>query len=151
MNKKGFTMVELLVVLVVLGLLAIIVVPTIQGVLKKSKDKINSINMNQLKDAGKLVGEEILFCELNDNTKAIVKIKNDNCEKDENGYCKDADCIMMQEVLYGDGITLNVSDLKEKKYLSDPNNLCKGKIIITSNQSNYKVSVVTEDADCSSK
>ena len=151
MNKKGFTMVELLVVLVVLGLLAIIVVPTIQGVLKKSKDKINSINMNQLKDAGKLVGEEILFCELNDNTKAIVKIKNDNCEKDENGYCKDADCIMMQEVLYGDGITLNVSDLKEKKYLSDPNDLCTGYIVITADENTFKISIDSSGAKCTFK
>ena len=45
MNKKGFTLVELLVVVVVLGLIAIVLVPIIQDTLNKSKNKINSINI----------------------------------------------------------------------------------------------------------
>ena len=44
MNKKGFTLVELLVVVVVLGLIAIVLVPIIQDTLNKSKIKINNGN-----------------------------------------------------------------------------------------------------------
>ena len=73
MNKKGFTLVELLVVVVVLGLIAIVLVPIIQDTLNKSKNKINSINIKQVEDAGKIVAEEILYCDINSAIKIVGK------------------------------------------------------------------------------
>ena len=76
MNKKGFTLVELLVVVVVLGLIAIVLVPIIQDALNKSKNKINSINIKQVEDAGKIVAEEILYCDINSNTRGVIANNN---------------------------------------------------------------------------
>lgn len=41
MNKKGFTLVELLAVIVLLGLVALIAAPAITGIIKKSKDSLS--------------------------------------------------------------------------------------------------------------
>ena len=38
-NKKGFTLVELLAVIVILGVLLMIAVPAVQNVIKKAKNK----------------------------------------------------------------------------------------------------------------
>lgn len=41
MNKKGFTLVELLAVIVLLGLIALIAAPAITGIIKQSKDSLS--------------------------------------------------------------------------------------------------------------
>lgn len=139
MNKKGFTLVELLVVVVVLGLIAIVLVPIIQDTLNKSKNKINSINIKQVEDAGKIVAEEILYCDINSNTRCVIA--NNNLSK----------CDEMQDVLYNEGIILNISNMKTYKYLSDPNDLCTGSIIITADENTFKVSIDSSGAKCTSK
>ena len=132
MNKKGFTLVELLVVVVVLGLIAIVLVPIIQ-------DTLNSINIKQVEDAGKIVAEEILYCDINSNTRGVIA--NNNLSK----------CDEMQDVLYNEGITLNISNMKTYKYLSDPNDLCTGSIIITADENTFKVSIDASGAKCTPK
>mgnify|MGYP000000601737 FL=1 len=139
MNKKGFTLAELLVVVVVLGLIAIVLVPIIQDALNKSKNKINSINIKQVEDAGKIVAEEILYCDINSNTRGVIA--NNNLSK----------CDEMQDVLYNEGIILNISNMKTYKYLSDPNDLCTGSIIITADENTFKVSIDASGAKCTSK
>lgn len=139
MNKKGFTLVELLAVVVVLGLIAAVLVPIIQDTLNKSKNKINSINIKQVEEAGKIVGEEILFCDINNNTRGVIA--NNNLTK----------CDAIQDVLYNEGIVLNIDNLKTYKYLSDPNDLCTGTIVITANENTFKVSVDSSGAKCTSK
>ena len=42
MNKNGFTLVELLAVVVLLGLIALIASPAITGIIKKSKDSLSN-------------------------------------------------------------------------------------------------------------
>ena len=41
MNKKGFTLVELLAVIVLLGLVALIAAPAITGIIKQSKENLS--------------------------------------------------------------------------------------------------------------
>ncbi len=50
-SEKGFSLIELIVVLVILGLLAAVVGPKIAGKLSQSKDKIAKIQITELEGA----------------------------------------------------------------------------------------------------
>lgn len=54
MNKKGFTLVELLAVIVVLGLLLVITMTNGFGIFNKAKSGINQIEENNLIEAAKV-------------------------------------------------------------------------------------------------
>lgn len=51
--KKGFSLVELLAVLVILGLLGIISVPIVNSSVKKSKEKAREVQINEIIKAAK--------------------------------------------------------------------------------------------------
>ncbi len=48
--KKGFTLVELLAVIVILGFIAVIAIPSIQDVLYKSQDNAYKMLMTEMKE-----------------------------------------------------------------------------------------------------
>src|SRR5574344_1356152 len=58
MNKKGFTLVELLAVIVILGVIALIVTPIVTGVIKKSKDSAAINSSYQYEEAAELYVSE---------------------------------------------------------------------------------------------
>ena len=49
--RKGFTLIEIMIVIIILGLLASLVVPNIIGQGEKAKQKIVCVQMKSLKDA----------------------------------------------------------------------------------------------------
>jgi type IV pilus assembly protein PilA len=53
-NQRGLTLVELLAVMVILGIIAAIAVPSIGKVIDNSKDKAQVANAHQIVDAAKL-------------------------------------------------------------------------------------------------
>ncbi|MBR2833446.1 MAG: prepilin-type N-terminal cleavage/methylation domain-containing protein [Bacilli bacterium] len=60
MGRKGFTLVELLVVVVLLGLTIIITAPVILGVLGNSRDSLNERQIEIVEDAAERWGMENL-------------------------------------------------------------------------------------------
>lgn len=53
MNKKGFTLVELLAVIVLLGLIALIAAPAITGIIKKSKESLSESQKQSIEMSAK--------------------------------------------------------------------------------------------------
>ena len=58
MNRKGFTLVELLAVIVIITLLALITTISITGVVNNSKNKLSSTQIELIKSAAKIWGSE---------------------------------------------------------------------------------------------
>lgn len=53
MNKKGFTLVEILAVIVVLGLLIVIIIPTVNNLIKDSEDSLYNEQISNIVNATK--------------------------------------------------------------------------------------------------
>lgn len=53
MNKKGFTLAELLGVIVILSLIALVVLPAIDNSLKESKETMYQSQLNTIREAAK--------------------------------------------------------------------------------------------------
>lgn len=75
MNKKGMTLVELITVLVVIGMIAVITIPTIIKTINKSKEQTTDIQEASIKEAAESyvaenIGKTINFTEA-DNEEVI--------------------------------------------------------------------------------
>ena len=102
MNKKGFTIVEILGSIVLIALLVVLTTPVIQKQLANSKEKINEIQEKQIKDAGKTVADEIIMCELPDDLKNMTGNKT----------CKE-----LKDIIYGTGLNLSIQNLEDYNYI----------------------------------
>ena len=90
MNKKGFTLVELLVMLVVLSILIGIAVPNIAGIIKDNKNSMTLDDANRMLDAARVkttIEENILDLRY-DGECSLIRLsyldKNDNFKKGPN-------------------------------------------------------------------
>ena len=53
MNKKGFTLIELIAVIVILALISLIVFPTVNSIIKNSKEKAYNVQIDEIINAAK--------------------------------------------------------------------------------------------------
>jgi len=125
MNKKGFTLVELLAVIVLLGLILVITMTNGFGIFNKAKSGINQIEENNLIEAAKvfLVDVDNGFVTTGfDNSKIRVVCENGSCSYitiDPNNVitkdaCNNTFC----------GTTVNVDYLKTNNYFNDNKGKC---------------------------
>ncbi len=122
MNKKGFTLVEILSVIVVLSIVIILAYPAISSSFNKSKNQISDLNKKSIKEAAEVFAQEVYICDSSSN---IINDLNEIYKANLN--CKDA-----REKLNNDGITITLEYLKEKDYLSDKVGNCNndGKVTV---------------------
>lgn len=71
--KKGFTLVELLAVIVILGIIAIIAVPVIVNLISDSKNKLHDEQVYQIENAAKKYAVENII--LDDENQEVIKVK----------------------------------------------------------------------------
>jgi len=73
--KKGFTLVELLAVIILLGLLGLIIYPTVNGVINNNKQKLHDKQIDELvRHANTYSTENITKLKTNDGARNIVTI-----------------------------------------------------------------------------
>ena len=124
MNKKGFTLVELLAVIVLLGLIALIAAPAITGIIKQSKDS------------------------LSDSQKQSIEMSAKNWATDNMGKLPSSgNCILVKlTTLQGGGYAdLEIKDPKTGKILTDSDIIVK----ITRNNKQLIYEVSPENISCS--
>lgn len=78
MNKKGFTLVEILAVIVILSLIMLLAYPSIMKSFNASKNKISELSKKQIEDATKIIIDEAIYCNMSNETKSIL---GDNCNE----------------------------------------------------------------------
>lgn len=87
MNRKGFTIVEVLGVLIIMGVLLLIMIPTIDSILLKQRKKLYNEHLIEVKDALKLWGDinaDLLPVDENPSTSVTLKeLKLSGFIKDE--------------------------------------------------------------------
>lgn len=132
MNKKGFTLVELIAVVTILSIIMLISIPSINNSLGASKDSLDKITKKNLVDAGRILANEVIYCDMSDNARIIFNT----------GDCSDA-----KNKLIDSSVTISVDDLIKYKYFEDPESLCSGTIKISADN-NYKVKVNVENVSC---
>ena len=81
MRKNGFTLVELLAVIVVLAILITVATPNIMGILTKEKDKTSDIVVNNLKDAAVSYAKEQISLKKLHLSSCTFEIKDENTAK----------------------------------------------------------------------
>lgn len=129
MNKKGFTLVEVLAVLVILSLLLILTIPSIRDALTNGKNKINEINKKQIEDAAKIIVDEVIYCNMTEIAKKALG--------DETS-CSNAKTKLIN------GVNIDVSKLD----LDDKSSKCSGTINVKIDSETYKETIDTTNVIC---
>ena len=134
-NNRGFTLTELLAVIVLLSILMLIAVPNIQGALGASKNSIGEYEKKAIKDAAERAVLEVLNCDLYDSTYNVF------------GKANTTTCSTMQNYIIGNTVNSTVELLKNNGYFDDKANRCSGNITITTDNA-YKITVDTSNVTC---
>jgi prepilin-type N-terminal cleavage/methylation domain-containing protein len=141
-KNKGFTLVELLAVIVLLGVLVTLVITQGTDVFHATKNQISKINEKNLKEAANTLANIIITCELDDN---IYKELEDQEATDTKENCSS-----LKEKLFDKdiGIKVNIDSLKKLDLFEDVSNLCQGTMTITADKNSYKVTANMENITC---
>ena len=99
-NGKGFTLIELISVIVIIGILVLVAVPGVMGVAQNVKDNMFCTKIRTLEDAAKLYGKDYidLFDERGYLEVKVSDLVDNNLYKKENDKCvygsEDNPCVM---------------------------------------------------------
>lgn len=133
MNKKGFTLVEVLAVLVILSLLLILTIPSIRDALTNGKNKINEINKKQIEDAAKIIVDEVIYCNMTEIAKEALKDETSD----------EISCSIAKTKLIN-GVNIDLKNLG----LDDKSSKCSGTINVKINSETYKETIDMKNVIC---
>lgn len=135
-NKKGFTLVEMLAVIVILAIVMIIAVPVIQDALSSSNQGMNEFEKKTIKDGAETMVLEIINCDLDSNIYNVLGISNS------------LTCSEVNNLVVGKTITISIQNMKTYGFLNDVGGRCQGDILVTTDAESYQVTVDTDSVTC---
>ena len=112
MNKKGFTLVELLAVIVILGLVITIVGTKGFGAFDNTKKAITRQNINAIKESAKVYLTDVIYCDDDIDTDFVNETKLSLHLVESVKNCEDL------KTYYNTFQTIPFSFLKDNKYIS---------------------------------
>lgn len=135
MEKKGFTLVELIAVIAVLGILLVLAIPNILSARDSAMRGLDKEEKRNIKEAGKMLG-----IDLDDYMTDVYNCKDASwmagkCEKKDSSWTK---------------ATASIKDLRDYGYFTDDSKQCEGTITIeksTGKNVTYNVTL-NDDVKC---
>ena len=128
MNKKGFTLVEILSVIVILTIVMILIVPSVRDALTSGKNKINEISKKQINDSVKIIVDEVIYCNMTDIAKNALGEMT----------CNNAKTKLIN------GVDIDVSKLD----LDDKSSKCSGTINVKIDSETYDETIIMTNVTC---
>ena len=121
MNKKGFTLVELLGVIVILSILTLISIPIINSIVKDSQKQVKESNIDTILEAAySYTLDEDIDIELPENNDESISITLDTLKK--SGYLKKEIKNADTKEPYADTCTVTITKKAYDKDEADTNN-----------------------------
>ena len=136
-NNKGFTLTEVLAVIVILSIIIIIAYPSINAALTGAKSELSKLNKKTLEDSGQMFATDVYVCDTNGN---IINVLKDILDADG------INCKQAKEQLQN-GINITVEKLQEYEYFIDYSSKCSGNMIIRMETDN-KTTINLDDITC---
>lgn len=120
MNKKGFTLVELLGVIVILSILVLISIPIINSIVNDSKKQIKETNVITILDAAySWAMDDELNIELPENENESITVTLDTIKK--SGHLKKEVINAETGTAYNDNCVITITKKKYNKSEADTN------------------------------
>jgi len=118
MNKKGFTLVELLAVIIILAILIILVYPMVMNVLNRSRTQVTTITRDNVIKAAELFANEVYLCRAGNVSAELYGIFGMITQAQKNSFT----CVTAAERLTrNEGFQVSLDDLHRNGYLSRHN------------------------------
>ncbi len=138
-NNKGFTLVEILAIIIILSIVIVLVYPVTSDVIFGSRKTINELSIKSIKDSANMFAQDIYLC---DSTVDIISILKSDLK-----YTNVTNCKQAKEQLKK-GITIPVEVLKNYDYVNKVDK-CSGDIKITLSGDNLSdVTINTDKIKC---
>ena len=128
MNKKGFTLVEILAIIVIMSLIFALIYPNIQDALNNSKKAISKLNKKQIEDSVKIIVDEVIYCNLSDETKKLLGTERCDTARDK--------------------LVDGFKDIDIKKIIDDKASKCNGTIDVQIDENTYKATIDMSKVTC---
>lgn len=122
MNKKGFTLVEVISVITVLAIIMIIVIPAVAKQLSDSKSALVKMNVKNAEESALLLVTDLNTCD----KEALDILKTENILSEVTG---ESYCLTTRNALGSvDGIEVSMDVLVKYDYLTDYDKKCSGTV-----------------------
>lgn len=132
MKKLGFTLVELLAVIVIIAIISLVTVPTVSNSLQKYKTKVCETQINQIVSAAKSWGADHIYllpseiCTEGNDDKCKIEVTLSELTKQ--GYIEDVKNPMTKEKFDSDNVKIEIKK-ENKKFVytldEQTSNVCK--------------------------